>query len=272
MCSESNSLKDINVNIVPKCVEKPVENVLDPPSKAIGETLSDVWAIVFGDRISYLRKKSDLKYAAALEQYQKDLASAASKIPPQKRVEPDFQTASQALDDSKYCVENTTLREMFVRLITATMDADTQESAHPAFSGIIKQMSTADAILFRTVYQRFENGYMPMVTPQLRIGETDKYVTGAFPFWFSGLDIAGCDMYQLSRSFFSLQRLGLMNLMHRISLSNPHEHVFLYKHPALIAVKEKLATLYPNQELHIMTENSVGHITDFGTAFACCCL
>ena len=270
MSGELNSSNGIK--IIPECVEKPIQNILEPPSKSIGESLSDVWAIVFGDRLSYFRKKADLKYAAALEKYQKELNNAASNIPPEKRIEPDFQTASQALDDSKYCIENSELRDLFVRLITATMNSDKQDTAHPAFSGIIKQMSTKDALVFKAAYITFSTKYIPMICPKILIGGTNSFFGNALPAWYSGLSVSGCNIFEISTSFVNLQRLGLIDLMYDRNISDDSVYEPLFSSSELSEILAIYQSRSPQLKLHLDSTKCSGYITEFGQTFAKCCL
>lgn len=140
--------KDINISVVPKFADKTLENMLDKPSKSIGDTFSDIWYLVLGGPIGSRADKRKLKYAYELETFEKSIKDKLAKIPENKKIEPDIQVVGQLLESSKYCVENKFVREMFANLLTSSMDGDKYKLVHPLYGDIIKKMSHNDAILF----------------------------------------------------------------------------------------------------------------------------
>lgn len=139
----------INFPEVPPSVDNAVQNLTDKPSLSIGTTFSDLWDLVFGG-ISYLSEKKKIKYAHDLEEYRKKLEFSLEQIPPEKAIEPSIQTTAQALENSKYCIDQETLQEMFVALISNSMNSDYQKDIHPSFAEILKQMSHIDAEIIKT--------------------------------------------------------------------------------------------------------------------------
>ena len=129
---------------LPDSVDKAITNLTDPLTYNAGKTLGDIWYIVFGG-ISDVAEKRRLKVAKDLENYKQELDHAISSIPKEKYVEPSLNVTAQALENSKYCVEEPELRKMFVSLISKSMNNDFASDAHPSFSELIKQMSVLDA-------------------------------------------------------------------------------------------------------------------------------
>jgi len=141
---------DINAQIIPKSIDNAVQNVTDKPSQAIGTTFGDIWYLVFGG-ISFTADKKRMKYAHALEQYETELKAATEEIPIDKKVEPNIQVTAQALEASKYCITSDLLREMFVNLISGTMNSDYEKSVHPSFPEILKQIDERDAVFLKAI-------------------------------------------------------------------------------------------------------------------------
>lgn len=129
---------------LPACLEKPIENLSTPISKEIGQTLGDVWFLIFG-KVGLFAGKKRVEYDQALSEYKTSLENKIESIPPEKRVLPDTQVVAGALEDSRFCVEKKELREMFENLIAASVNVDTADSVHPSFSDIIRHMSPHDA-------------------------------------------------------------------------------------------------------------------------------
>lgn len=119
-------------------------------TKNIGSTLADCWFLVFGG-ISHKADIRRLQYAHDLEEYKNELVQNMEAIPSKKVVEPDFQTVTQALDASKYCISNEQLRHMFASLVANTMNSDYSNYVSPAFPNILRQMSSYDATLFALI-------------------------------------------------------------------------------------------------------------------------
>lgn len=149
--------KNINVSVVPKFAETALENVLDKPSKSIGETFSDIWYLVLGGALGQMAEKRKMKYAADLEKYKKKIEEEIEKIPDDKKCEPDIQMIGSVLEASKYCVEKEELRNMFAKLIVSSIDIDKQDIVHPIFIDIIRRMDNLDARVLKYIF--LKKGY-----------------------------------------------------------------------------------------------------------------
>lgn len=135
---------------LPECIDNAIMNLTDKPTKSIGDTVSDIWFLVFGG-VGQLAEKRKLKYAIELEKYNKELKEKVNQIPNERRIEPDIQIVAPALEASKYCVEKEELRKMFVNLIASSMDSDMVMGVHPIFTDIVSKLSSTDAMLFETI-------------------------------------------------------------------------------------------------------------------------
>ena len=92
----TNKFSLIGLPDVPDSVDSAVKNLTDETTKNIGQTFGDLWYLVFGG-ISHAADKRQMKYAADLEQYKKELTNSINEIPKEKKIEPSFQTTAQAL-------------------------------------------------------------------------------------------------------------------------------------------------------------------------------
>ena len=154
-------------------IGKVVEGLTLPAARGIGNTLGDLWFLVFGG-VSQAADKRRIKYQHGLEAFRDSLEEKIEAIPNEKFSEPNTQIVTQALENAKYCVEEPELREMFARLIASTCNLDMINSIHPSFATIIKQLSPLEANLlcfhkdFRrpvmlTAYNAFNN------SPRIRV-------------------------------------------------------------------------------------------------------
>lgn len=172
------------IDLVPDSVDNAVKNITDKPTQGIGTTLADIWYLVFGG-ISQAAEKRKLKYSYALQEFENELKENISKIPEQNKTDPDIQVIAPALEASKYCIEKETLRSMFSKLISSSMNTNKQKYSHPIFTDIIKSMSEFDAKVFIMLL-------------------TDKN------FYHSNSELFSADLSELSFSFATLERHGLI--------------------------------------------------------------
>lgn len=193
---------------LPDVVEKPVEEVITPVATSIGKTLSDLWFLAMGG-ISHKAEKKKIKYAFDIEKLKKSLEEKTEAIPLKNRVEPNTQIICQALDDSKYCVEDEDIREMFANLITSTMDSRFSKTVHPSFSLILKQMSSTDAkflLKFRTSNQ------LPICNIKEDYLESDAQLTLFSDYYVEQIDHSEQTIYDNAFTISTLRRLGLINV------------------------------------------------------------
>lgn len=137
--------QDNNLNLIPKAIDNAATNLTDQPTKAIGETLSEIWYLTIGGPIHQAAIKRKERYAIEAEKFKEEVIQKVNSIPKEHQVEPDFQIASTALNDAKFCLENEEIREMFANLIASASDSTKASDALPIFSDIIRKMTPRDA-------------------------------------------------------------------------------------------------------------------------------
>ncbi|MEG0007966.1 MAG: DUF4393 domain-containing protein [Aeromonas sp.] len=85
--------------------------------------------------------------------FQRDLAEKTKKIPPEHIVEPKASIAGPTLQGLAFTHEEPNLRDMYLNLLTTSMDGRSASFAHPAFVEIIKQLDSEEAHLIQGVLQ-----------------------------------------------------------------------------------------------------------------------
>lgn len=143
--------KDINVSIVPEFVDKALENVLDKPSKEVGNTFGDIWYLILGGPIGHMAEKRKIKYAKYLQIYKEKIEMEINRIPAESRVEADIQIVGPALEASKYCAEKGELRDMFAKLIASSMNREKKDRVHPILCELLGRITPFDAVIFRQI-------------------------------------------------------------------------------------------------------------------------
>ncbi|OSJ12256.1 hypothetical protein BST63_28465 [Bradyrhizobium canariense] len=75
-------------------------------------------------------------------------------VPEERRIAPPPQILGPVLEGVRYEIEGTPIDEMFAALLSSSMDKARHASAHPAFPGIIKTLSSDEAKLLKTLGDR----------------------------------------------------------------------------------------------------------------------
>ena len=222
----------INLPEIPPSVDNAVHNLTDKPTLSIATTFSDLWYLVFGG-ISHQAKKKEIKYAHDLDVFQQQLESSINQIPSDKKVEPSIQTTAQALENSKYCIDQETLREMFVALISNSMNSDYQNNIHPSFAEILKQMSILDAKIIRLFKDK---NVFPVCQYCLHFSDNALHNTPIPEHIF--LDFPDADIMRCSQSLSSLLRLGLISISYLSTVTEPNAYDKFSQHPFYEDIKQ----------------------------------
>lgn len=257
--SETNN-SFINVPDLPPSIDNAIQNLTDKPTQSVATTFSDLWDLVFGG-ISYLSEKRKIKYSHNLALYRKQLESSIDQIPSEKRIDPSVQTTAQALENSKYCIDEENLRNMFASLISSSMNSDFQNDIHPSFAEIIKQMSPLDAEIIKIFKDSPPTGF-PLGQYRRTKDETNFYVLIENVF----LMYETPNLCECSLSISSLSRLGLLSISYDIFISNADVYKPFKKHPWFKFLQED----YPNEEISL--RKGVAVLTPLGRSFTRVCI
>ena len=204
MSDKNSSL--INLPDLPDSIDTAVKNLTDKPTQGVGQTLADVWYLVFGG-ITQAADKRRMKYAHDLELYKQELSQKIASIPEENLIEPSIQTTAQALENSKYCIESEELRKLFVNLISKSMDNNYVQNVHPSFAEIIKQMSPTDAQILKTLHP---DRIFPLVDYILEDKQNLTSETQFSTVYISSLE--NVSLEAASSAISSLERLGIIAL------------------------------------------------------------
>lgn len=240
-------------------VSEPVNKLLTPIATSAGQSLADIWDLVFGGFGNYVAKKR-IERQKALEDFKKSLFDEVSDIPEDKICEPPLSIVGPALEASKYYFQEPELRALFAKLIAASMNSDKSHHVHPSFIEIIKQMSPLDAQNI-TYFDR------PLPTVEYRAeketGEFQILLTNAF---FSNPDID--DLNMQARSLSSLSRLGLIYTTYDRHLKTD-ELYSVFEHCPQYVSFEALCTNHPGFRLKV--KKGIAELTPLGADFRHIC-
>lgn len=122
-------------------------------SKGIGQTVSDMWYVIYGYKWSEKRQMKEIEVARNIEKFKEEIANKAAKIPEENKQEPDIDIIGATLDSARFRVNKQKIRGMFSNLIVSAMDNSKSADIHPSFSEMIKMLSPLDAQNLQTLYQ-----------------------------------------------------------------------------------------------------------------------
>ncbi|WP_099206213.1 DUF4393 domain-containing protein [Scatolibacter rhodanostii] len=226
---------DIEKFEIPKSLDKACENLTDKPTKEAGTTFADIWFLVFGG-ISEKAEMKRLKIAANISKYEKELKTATDAIPEMNRIEPKLQIVGPALQKSQYCMEEESIRDMFVKLISRSMDSAYETKIRPSFSEIISQMSPLDAENLKIF------SFLDPITPvcEYRLNRVKfGYKTVKTNVFLENSRVQNIDLQASSLS--EISRLGLIKIDYDKYYTNENAYDMFEQHPAFLHLKNYIS-------------------------------
>lgn len=233
-----SDVKTIKIEL-PDALEEPAKALSMPLATNVGTTIGDLWFLALGG-VSHKAELRRAKYAIELEKYKKDLEKKLNDIPEERRIEPNTQVVMNALTDSQSCVEEESLRDMFANLIAAACDADKANAVHPAFPGIIKQMSTVDAELLLLLGQ---DDKFPIVNIRVKLDKGG--LTAATNVFIENTDRYSLQMQEAAVACLSMH--GLVEVSYRIHFVQEERYAPFKNVPLYASIDQtKLFEAQPN--------------------------
>jgi hypothetical protein len=121
------------------------QDVAAPAAQQTGQVLTDIVKTI------QLALAPFQVLAAYQDRLRKFIDRSVRRVPKQKRITPAPQILGPIIEGIRYEPESTPIDEMFSRLLSSSMNADEVNDAHPAFPMLIKQLSSDEAKLIRTL-------------------------------------------------------------------------------------------------------------------------
>ncbi len=243
-----------------KHVGQTYDDLTHPVAQSTGMGVGSIVDLVFSP-FRYLNEKSNIYFEHKLKVYKKELEEKEKSIPADKKIEPDFHAVSMALDNSKFCITNDELRKMFVNLIGNTMNSDKKDIAHPAFSEIIKQMTTEDALILETFRNMCEQ---PIIKVIVQLDE-EKFRQISNRIFFPQSQNTkfyaenNIHLEKLSISISNCERLGLLDITYEHRLAD--DNLYSDYDKAIKGMKKEVSL-----------EKGIVYLTEVGRAFIKACM
>lgn len=142
-----------------------------------------------------------------IKEIEKLLEEKLENIPEEKIVSPEPYVAIPALQAISYSINSEELRNMYANLLSKSMNIDTKDSVHPAFTEIIKQMSPTDA----RILEKFVKS-TSITIPLIDLIERNVKDRSYNPLLSNLTNIFDFDNITISVSIDNLLRLGLIQI------------------------------------------------------------
>lgn len=126
------------------------DDAVKPAARQVGTLVEDLVKTI-------LLVLAPLQFAGAYQDRFRDfLDKSIRRIPEKDRLPPPPQILGPVLEGIRYEPEGSPIAEMFSRLLSASMNQRQVQNAHPAFSQIIKQLSSDEATLLNAMWTLWE--------------------------------------------------------------------------------------------------------------------
>lgn len=243
---------------VPKSIDNAIENLTDLPTKAIGQTLSDCWYLIFS-AISQSADKKRIKYAVELENFKNEVQTSVSSVPESIRKQPSSQIVLSTLENAKYCVEEKDIRDLFTTLLTSSVDST--KIVHPSFPYIISKMSPIDAQMMKYLVRQTYFPICDIYRKTSNEGTVDIITENIFVDGPENISVS-----EKTLSISALLSLGLIEIPQDFYYDDTESCSKFYESEPYISLLRK----YTKQELNLNIK--IVRLSSIGKSFASCCI
>lgn len=191
-----------------------------------------------------------------------------NKIPEEKRKSPEPEIAVPLLQALSYTAHNETLREMYINLLSNSMDFDKVNIVHPSFVEIIKQMNSLDAKVFEKL--SVTDSYQKVINPRIMINNGTSFID-VTPYWYLGWTIENYSEFEVSASLVRLSKFGLIDLMfERTAGKEGYDEIRNNSYLQNILHQQKISK--PHLNLYLGGSESILHVNEYGMQFKHACI
>jgi hypothetical protein len=198
------------------------------------------------------------------------LSEKLEGVNPSKIRTPPPNVCGPAIEALRFTAGVHILREMYATLIATSMNSDANQTAHPAFVEIIKQLTSDEARLLRSFRQ---HSSFPALWIQVRALEPEP--RGAYDpdlrHWSDLAEREQCDSPELVCEMISnLERLGIVRLDKDTRLSDDKEYEKLEQHLEISERVDELQERFPGR--HVELVRGLMELTPLGELLIAACL
>lgn len=256
-------------------VSKEVYGDLAKPSVVQAGQIFETIFGLFNNVFLYPVKLANTQFKYKLQAFSEELANKIKDIPSENIVQPPLYIAGPTLEALKYTYDTKELKEMYLNLLSSSMNSEKSKLVHPGYVDIIKQMSPLDAKLFKYLSTLSnDDKYIACAEIIILTGNAnDEYFVNAIPTNFINFNIDDNDYFALSSCLVNLQRLGLIVITEFITVTDETKYNDLLNHEFIISKLEEYKSLPngTNYSVKIRFRRSIT-TTDFGISFSEICM
>ena len=203
------------------------------------------------------------------DRFPEEMEEKLADIPEENLVTPPASVAVPALQGLSYSFEEEHLREMYLNLIAAASDSRRRGDSHPAFSEVIKQLSSAEAKILNDVLQGRGDGTIVQV--RYVNPENHAYVVvknHLLNLWNTNTGVPE-EIREMPTWVDNWVRLGLVSVSYEASRARAGAYDWVAERPEYLQVPEEAPVGEPNESAVMKREitNGVLDVTAFGQRF-----
>lgn len=139
---------------------------LKPTAEALGGASGTIFTAGFNLILTPLRKYN-IRKEQELTDYANRIKNHITNIPVEDRDNSKVDLVLKAVDDSKFRLDDSAMREAFARLIANALNAKQNQNFYPAYSDILSNMSSEEALMLKRIYTNTGSN-VPTSTPVSR--------------------------------------------------------------------------------------------------------
>ena len=195
-------------------------------------------------------------------QFKQDVEEKTKDIPSENLQEPKPSKVAPILQQLAFCHEEEKLKEMYLELLSRTMDTREESNVHPSFAHILSQLTPDEAKYLGGIFKMKSDIPIVQITEKL---PDDK--RAYIPRYFHLIDVVRVKSGEPVRvpgmpaMIVNWQRLGLVTVDYSAELSAKGSYDWVERRPEYLEIKED-----SREELTI--GNGILKVTEFGRKFA----
>jgi hypothetical protein len=214
-------------------------------------------------------------------QFENDMADRLADVPAEEIVTPRLSVAGPAVQGLGFAVDEPELKAMYLNLLAAASDKRVQDSAHPSFVEVIKQLSASEA---EALAATLKAGHLPIIeirlnTPPPAGAEQQSPVSALLlpltqsPYGYSVLAYNVLDWHtdgkQVAAPSRALHidnwvRLGLVTVDSTTWINDDRAYAWVETTPLMVEAREQYDTA---ENKRIVFTKGILRVTEFGKVF-----
>lgn len=198
--------------------------------------------------------------------FDRELAEKLADVPDENIVAPKASMAANAMQQLGYSLDEPDLKDLYLSLLATASDDRRNDTAHPSFVEVIKQLSSDEVPVLNRVLTTDEN-YTPLISLQLMTAgqegwqELAKHIVPFFD------EMTGKPVVKphIATYIDNWVRLGLIEVSYSRFLNDSNAYDWAEQRPELIEARAKWSSI---EGKSVSFEKGYMGPTSFGAAFA----